>query len=313
MKRILSIQGGGIRGILPACQLVELEMQTGKLTRDIFDFVGGTSTGALLAAAIAAGVPATKSLDVYLKRGPEIFSPENQFERHFNLVSKGRQFNSKVLYNVLVGTLGPVAIGWAINDSPVGILITASNQLGDAQYFTQDRPTNAGKLGKYRMVDAAVASACATTYHDPWLVSTMYSDAARPSMWCADGGLTGTADPVYETCVEAFSGYMCYGTIDPKEALVVSLGTGYYKPPTMPNPPGPLLQRIAWGFSSLVGSSKTLAAQLVARHWPDVPMTILNTEMASNVDEADTDKIAYLYQTGHAAAQAVNWVKLLGL
>ena len=45
-RYLLSIDSGGIRGIIPAIALVKLEKMTGKLTRDIFSFVAGTSTGA---------------------------------------------------------------------------------------------------------------------------------------------------------------------------------------------------------------------------------------------------------------------------
>ena len=47
--RILSIDGGGIRGLLPVMVLAELERRTDKPIADMFDFIAGTSTGALLA------------------------------------------------------------------------------------------------------------------------------------------------------------------------------------------------------------------------------------------------------------------------
>ena len=50
----------GIRGIIPACCLIKLEEQLGGLTRDHINYCAGTSTGALLTAAVAAGVPATR-------------------------------------------------------------------------------------------------------------------------------------------------------------------------------------------------------------------------------------------------------------
>ena len=78
MKRIFSIKGGGIRGIIPCCHLVELERQTGKLTRNVIDFVGGTSTGALLTASIVAGVPAAAALKVYTQQGPRCSAPRTQ-------------------------------------------------------------------------------------------------------------------------------------------------------------------------------------------------------------------------------------------
>ena len=61
MRRILSIDGGGVRGIIPAVLLAELERETGRPARETFDFVAGTSSGAVLAAGIAAGIPAAGS------------------------------------------------------------------------------------------------------------------------------------------------------------------------------------------------------------------------------------------------------------
>ena len=68
MVNALSINGGGIRGIIPCSVLASLEQQTGKLTREIFSYVAGTSTGALLAAGVAAGIPASQLLAVYTTR-----------------------------------------------------------------------------------------------------------------------------------------------------------------------------------------------------------------------------------------------------
>src|SRR5512138_3234867 len=73
-RYLLSIDSGGIRGIIPAVALVKLENTTGKLTRDVFSFVAGTSTGAIIATAIAAGLPAAHILDLYVNRAKKIFT-----------------------------------------------------------------------------------------------------------------------------------------------------------------------------------------------------------------------------------------------
>src|SRR5262249_42116167 len=75
MRFAISIRGGGVRGIIPCYCLMKLEAQLGGVTRDHIDYCAGTSTGALLTAATAAGIPASVSLKVYTDRSPEIFTP----------------------------------------------------------------------------------------------------------------------------------------------------------------------------------------------------------------------------------------------
>lgn len=74
MKRILAVDGGGIRGLIPAILLAELEAKTGKACRDQFDMLAGTSTGGIIAIGLLAGIPASKLIDLYADRGSEIFS-----------------------------------------------------------------------------------------------------------------------------------------------------------------------------------------------------------------------------------------------
>jgi patatin-like phospholipase/acyl hydrolase len=76
--RILSIDGGGIRGILPAKVLAELErelnrIEPGKKLYEHFDLICGTSTGAILAIAIALGIPASELVKFYLEYAQMIF------------------------------------------------------------------------------------------------------------------------------------------------------------------------------------------------------------------------------------------------
>ncbi len=55
-KRILAIDGGGIRGILPLCALVELERQLGQPAREFFSFMAGTSTGSIISGGLSLGL-----------------------------------------------------------------------------------------------------------------------------------------------------------------------------------------------------------------------------------------------------------------
>src|SRR6516165_2361126 len=75
--RILSIDGGGIRGIFPAATVAAIERRytNGNSVADYFDLAVGTSTGGIIAVGLGAGMDAASIRDLYLKRGPEIFPP----------------------------------------------------------------------------------------------------------------------------------------------------------------------------------------------------------------------------------------------
>ena len=75
--RILSIDGGGIRGIFPAAVLAGLERRYagGSSIASYFDLVAGTSTGGILALGLGAGFSARDLFDLYALRGGEIFPP----------------------------------------------------------------------------------------------------------------------------------------------------------------------------------------------------------------------------------------------
>ena len=83
--RILSIDGGGIRGILPLAMLARLERDhlAGRSIATCFDLVAGTSTGGIIALGLAKGLTATEILAIYTERGGEVFPPHNPLSRWF--------------------------------------------------------------------------------------------------------------------------------------------------------------------------------------------------------------------------------------
>ncbi|HVC97737.1 MAG TPA: CBASS cGAMP-activated phospholipase [Pirellulales bacterium] len=85
--RILALDGGGIRGAFAAAFLACLEERLGCRTCDYFDLVAGTSTGAIIAAALATGEPASRVEVFYRDRGPVIF--RRSWERPTVSRSKG--------------------------------------------------------------------------------------------------------------------------------------------------------------------------------------------------------------------------------
>ncbi len=73
IKRILSIDGGGIKGTRPAAFLAGLEEDLDEPIGHYFDLIAGTSTGGILAIGLALGIPAKALLKLYVDKGPEIF------------------------------------------------------------------------------------------------------------------------------------------------------------------------------------------------------------------------------------------------
>lgn len=75
MKKVLALSGGGIRGILTARILLQIEQQAGKPIHELFDFFAGTSTGGILTALILTGKYSMQDcIDLYVKNGSVIFS-----------------------------------------------------------------------------------------------------------------------------------------------------------------------------------------------------------------------------------------------
>jgi predicted acylesterase/phospholipase RssA len=298
MRNIISIRGGGVRGIIPCSCLIELEKQLGGVTRDHVDLCAGTSTGALLSAAVAAGVPATELLTVYTHRSKEIFTPTGAVAEAKRAV-EGFMYNPQHLRDVLVSVFGPAA-AWTINDCPIRVMISATAMNGHNWFFVRDNPRNARTTGTVKLVDAAVASACAPTYFDHWKIDGVEGQTIR----FFDGGAGGTANPAYQACVEAFE----FDDFQAADTNMIALGTGFY--PASDTPPRGLIGTIGWVTSTLVDSSEDWVDQAVERQWPGV-MQSFNPQLPRDIDEADLSAIPDLVRIGEALAATLDWEKLL--
>lgn len=73
-RRVLCIDGGGIKGVFPASFLSTIEQSLGVPVVDYFDLIVGTSTGGIIALGLGLGLSANDLLRFYEERGPEIFN-----------------------------------------------------------------------------------------------------------------------------------------------------------------------------------------------------------------------------------------------
>uniref|UniRef100_UPI00402BA94F CBASS cGAMP-activated phospholipase n=1 Tax=Methylomonas sp. PHL2-19 TaxID=3438878 RepID=UPI00402BA94F len=169
MRRILCIDGGGILGTFPAAFLAGLEQHLeGRPIGSYFDLIAGTSTGGIIAIGLAMGLRAADLLDLYERRGPEIFGQGRGTWTDFILdkLRLGRQLvlnkhDSGPLRQVLTDTLGSKRIG----DAATRLLVPAWNPVARSVYIykTAHHPRLRNDY-KSLAVDAAMATAAAPTY-----------------------------------------------------------------------------------------------------------------------------------------------------
>jgi patatin-like phospholipase/acyl hydrolase len=251
-RRILAIDGGGVRGIIPALALEALEEVTGRPARESFDFLAGTSTGAVVAAAVGAGIPAERIVSLYRRRGPELFRriPVLSLLRR---IAVGNQYEVATLWRMIGEELGDLA-GWTINDVPRDVMITAKGlDDGHPWYFVKDRPGETGRrTGVLRLADCVTASAAAPTYFAPWPIEGIGL--------LVDGGVGVAGNPVYQACVEAFE----YSDYEAAKTIVVSLGTGRFLDRRRPTW---LWSWVEWVLGEMFRSPGEQQTELVQRHY----------------------------------------------
>jgi patatin-like phospholipase/acyl hydrolase len=156
--KVLAIDGGGIRGLIPALVLAEIEKRAQRPIAQLFDLVAGTSTGAIIACALTKPdpMPAQRIADIYVQDGPKIFDASllKTVTSLGGLIDE--RYDAKGLVTSLRTHLGETRLGQATT----GILITAYD-LQSRQAMLLRREDDAA------MVDAAHASSAAPTYFEP--------------------------------------------------------------------------------------------------------------------------------------------------
>ena len=108
MFRILSLDGGGIKGAFSASVLAALEETTGRRCVEHFDLITGTSTGGIIALGLGLGKSAQEIVEFYREHGPQIFRGTSLVERTTGLWRQlwGPKHSHDVLRKALTQVLG---------------------------------------------------------------------------------------------------------------------------------------------------------------------------------------------------------------
>jgi patatin-like phospholipase/acyl hydrolase len=220
-RYILSIDGGGIRGLIPAKVLSYLEQATGSPTARLFDLIAGTSTGGILALGLtkpdrdarAPQYSAEQLISLYADEGPKIFHPTV-----WSRITKGafeEKYSAEGLEDVLLRYFGEARVGEALTD----VMLTSYDIELRKPFFFKSWDVEPGdRTASYLMRDAARATSAAPSYFEPALVG---HDGRPDPHALVDGGVVANS-PSLCAFAEARRRWGDPGT----EFVVISLGTG---------------------------------------------------------------------------------------
>jgi uncharacterized protein len=234
-RKILSLDGGGIRGILTLEILLELERQLKTELKkdesfrlsDFFDYIGGTSTGAIIAAGLSLGMSVEQLLNFYEQKG------ESMFDKAFLLKRVKYFYNDGPLLKELKDTFGGGNIDLKSGVFKTLLLVVTMNRSTDSPWPISNNPN--AKYNEATRLDCNLriplyqlvrASTAAPAYFRP---ETLQWDPTNPekTFVFVDGGVTPYNNPAF--LLYRMATQQPYGLswkTGEKELLIVSVGTG---------------------------------------------------------------------------------------
>jgi hypothetical protein len=224
-RRLLALDGGGIRGVLTLSILKALEQKLGSPLWRFFDYIAGTSTGAIIAAGLARGMSVDELLAFYRAAGPAMFQRSRFLERLNSLYRGG------ALERQLKDTFGE-ATDLSAEHFKTLLLVVTQNVTTDSPWPISNNPFaryNVRQPGcnldipLWKLVRASTA---APIYFPPEVVQFNESDDSQTFVF-VDGGLTPYNNPAF--LLYRFATHPAYRLnwrSGERHLLLVSVGTG---------------------------------------------------------------------------------------
>jgi uncharacterized protein len=232
-KRILSLDGGGIRGILTLEYLSAIESMLRKrggrddfLLCDYFDLIGGTSTGSIIAAGLACGMSVDQLKTLYRDLGKSIFV--SRFWKKGILAAK---FSSEPVLRALDDQLGKET---TLDSERIltGLMIMTKRLDTGSPWPLHNHPEAkyAAQDGKLLLSHVVRASTAAPTYFEPQTIDISSRDGTVVRGAFVDGGVSPFNDPALQLLMLALlDGHGFRWRSGKDNLLLISLGTGTYK------------------------------------------------------------------------------------
>ena len=218
--KILAIDGGGIRGIVPAIILGELERRSGQAIVDLFDLIAGSSTGGLLAMALVTpdryrrpAYTAEELALMYAEEGQTIFS-RSMWHTFQSVGSVNRpKYPAEGMDEILDKYFGDLMLSEALGN----VLITSYEIQTRQPWFFRSRKARTSQMCNFKMRDVVRATTAAPTYFEQ---AQVFHPDADDFFALIDGGMQAN-NPSLVAYVEAKD-----KNPDVQDFIVLSLGTG---------------------------------------------------------------------------------------
>jgi len=180
--KILSLDGGGMKGLYAARILQEFEAAYGPVHR-YFHMICGTSTGGILALALSTGIPAATIVQFYERYGPKIFPYQRPWWRLLHMF-KQLVIRSKYSDRQLRAALEDVFGERKVKDCHTIVLVPATNiTTGEPTVFKSNHTARHPRDMEAKLVEVALATAAAPTFFPVASVQVL------PGEQFVDGGL----------------------------------------------------------------------------------------------------------------------------
>ena len=235
-KRILSLDGGGIRGALTLGYLKKIETilrekegDPDLLLCDHFDLIGGTSTGSIIATGLAIGMSVDDIVKMYMDLGGKIFGKKHDWWKPWETAKFLKaSYDYSALEANLKAAFGDITLG--SDKIKTGLCIVAKRADTNSVWPLINHP--GGKfydsaMGKNKNIflwQAVRASSAAPTYFVPQLIDV--GDGQRAAF--VDGGVSMANNPALTLLMVAtLKGFPFHWAMSEENITIVSVGTGY--------------------------------------------------------------------------------------
>jgi hypothetical protein len=270
-KRILALDGGGIRGAISLGFLTRIESllrerhdNPNLQLRDYFDLIGGTSTGSVIASALATGMDASELLSIYQSLGPRVFGKTRRGWKRMEA-----RFDTNALRTELQNTFGEMTLG--SDEINTGLCIVTKRADTRSTWPLINHPDGVFYSSNSRLLlrNAVRASTAAPTFFQPEAIEIGDGEVGA----FVDGGVSMANNPALLLFfIATLQGFPFRWPTGADNLLLVSVGTGTWSDRTTPDK---VLKNKAWNWAvqipGLLMEDASAQAQMILQYLGRTP------------------------------------------